>query len=276
MNKLFLLVVSLFIVITATTVAGEEYRQIEVRNGGAIHGTVSLSGQPPAPETVAVSSDAAACGKNKSLESVIVGPNGGLKNVIVSLEGITQGKKMPAQVTAEMDQEKCEYAPHIVVLPKGATLNIVNSDPVMHNVHAYDLTRVTKDEPTPPTLFNIAIPVKGMKIAKAIPQAGLYRFLCDAGHPWMNAYVLVTEHPYFAVTDEKGQYTIDNIPAGTYTLRVWHEGLCKIHLATKSYAPGKPFDESRKVTVTSGGRLQQDFKLDVRQAERTEAKLTSH
>ena len=275
MNR-FLLALSLFAISLVSQLAAQDYREIDVRNGGAIRGVITLSGQPPAPDTVTVSSDATACGKNKSLESVIVGPNGGLKNVIVSLQGITQGKKMPAHISAEMDQEKCEYAPHIVVLPKGATLDIVNSDAVMHNVHAYDLTRATKDQPAPPTLFNIAIPVKGMKIAKVMPQAGLYRFLCDAGHPWMNAYVLVTEHPYFAVTDEKGQYLIDNIPTGTYTVNIWHEGLCKIHATTKSYAPGKPYEDSRKVTVSAGATSQQDFKLKVRPDETKEAKLTSH
>jgi len=256
-------------------IAGDSYKEIDVKNGGTIRGTVTLKGSPPPPEVIPVSKDAATCGKTKTLQSVITGKNGGLKNVVVGLDGIQEGKRMPRDVKVELDQMKCEYSPHILILPKDGTLEMVNGDSLLHNVHAYDLTAKNDTQTGPPTLFNIAMPFKGLKIAKPMNSTCLVRLLCDAGHPWMNAYVLVTEHPYFAITDENGNFTLDDVPPGTYTVHIWHEGLAKIETATKSYRASKPCSGTRKVTVTSGATASLNFTVTVNpQSGPQEAQLT--
>lgn len=240
-------------------IADDVYREIDVKNGGTIRGTVVLKGTPPPPEVIPVSRDVSSCGKTKMLQSLVTGKNGGLKNVIVGLEGVKEGKPMPRDVQIEIDQLTCEYAPHILIVPRNASMGIKNGDSLLHNVHAYDLTGESDPQVGPPTLFNIALPVKGMKIARPMSQAGLVRLLCDAGHPWMNAYVLVTEHPYFTITDENGNFTLDNVPPGTYNITAWHEGLAKVEETTKSYKPGSACHTARKVTVSAGATATADF-----------------
>lgn len=274
MRNSFVSGVCLVIVLAAALpLMAQSYKEIEVKNGGSIHGVVTLKGTPPPPEEIPVLKDSAVCGKSKTLESLIVGASGGVKNVIVGLEGITQGKEMVRDIKLTIDQMKCEYSPHIVILPKGADLHIVNSDALLHNVHAYDLTTKSDDQTGPPTLFNIALPLKGMNIAKPMSQSGLVRILCDAGHPWMNGYVLVTEHPYFAITDEGGHFEMDDVPAGTYTITMWHEGLAKIEKTTKSYVASEACKSTRKVTVTPGVVANVNFALTLKEANLQETLL---
>lgn len=266
---------TIFLVSASPLISQASYKEIEVKNGGTIHGSVTLKGTPPAPEEIPVSKDAAICGKSKSLESLSVGTKGGVKNVIVGLEGITQGKKIVRDINLTIDQIKCEYAPHIVIVPKGADLHIANGDSLLHNVHAYDLTAESDEQTGPPTLFNIALPLKGMKIARPMSQSGLVRILCDAGHPWMNAYVLVTEHPYFTITDEAGNFTLENVPPGTYTITMWHEGLAKVEKTTKAYSSSGAGKTARKVTVTPGATVNVNFTLTLNEKSNPQETLLS-
>jgi len=93
----------------------------------------------------------------------------------------------------------------------------VNSDAVLHNVHA------VATGPTPATVFNLAMPFKGQKLPIPMRKPGLMKLQCDAGHTWMSGYIYVFEHPYYAVTDEKGAFTIKDVPPGDYTVEMWHE-----------------------------------------------------
>lgn len=254
-------------------IAEGTYKEIEVKNGGVIHGRVLLKGTPPPPEVIPVSKDMASCGKEKTLSSLTIDKNGGVQDVIVGLDGVTEGKKMPRDVKVQLSQMKCEYTPHILIVPRDGTMEIVNDDALLHNVHAYDMSGKSDAQTGPPTMFNIALPVKGMKIAKPMSQAGLLRMLCDAGHPWMNAYALITEHPYFTITDATGAFTLDNVPPGTYSISVWHEGLAEVLEATKSYKASEACHTTRKVTVTPGGTVNVDFTMTVSQGNSKEAQL---
>jgi hypothetical protein len=99
----------------------------------------------------------------------------------------------------------------------GTKIEIRNSDPILHNTHSYlEGTR---------TLFNLALPLQGQKIKRKMKKPGLVNLKCDAGHTWMSAYIVVRDDPYFAVTDEKGEFSISDIPPGTYQLKAWHETL---------------------------------------------------
>jgi hypothetical protein len=96
----------------------------------------------------------------------------------------------------------------------GTPLTLMNNDAILHNVHANE---------TGMTVFNVAMPIKGQKLPIPMRKPGLMKLQCDAGHTWMNGWIYVFEHPYFAVTDDKGAFTIKDVPPGEYTVELWHE-----------------------------------------------------
>src|SRR5262245_37470873 len=109
----------------------------------------------------------------------------------------------------------CRYSPRILALQKGERLRIRNNDPKLHIPHSYHEGR---------TVFNLSLPFKGTIIdaTSRIRQAGVLKVVCDT-HAWMLAYIHVFDHPYYAITDERGMFAISNLPAGTYVLKAWHE-----------------------------------------------------
>lgn len=182
--------------------------------GSAVVGTVRYTGPARTPTPMPVKHDGHACGKSQPDESLLVDGQGRVRNAVVSLEGV---KDAPAPVpgTADLDQKGCRFEPHVQAVAAGSTLVIHNSDGVFHNVHGFH-------EGT--TLFNLAMPRPKMQIKRKLAKPGANFFRCDAGHGWMSAHVWTFSHPYFAVTDEQGRFTLKDVPPGTYTLRVWHEG----------------------------------------------------
>ena len=252
----------LSLLLTAGVVLSQTtYREIEVKNGATIRGTVRFSGKVPTPELIPVSRDTATCGKNKQITSLVTGKGNGLKDSFVFLEGISAGKKWLAGAIPKLDQRKCEYEPHVLVMRAGENVEIANSDSLLHNVHAYGLNAKDPNQSGTPTLFNIALPVQGLKIPRTMVKPGMVMTLCDAGHPWMNAFVLVADNPYFAMTDENGSFVLDAVPSGTYTVKMWHEGIGKFEKATKAFVPGKPFEQEKKVTVEAGKAITLNFDL---------------
>ena len=163
-------------------------------------------------------------------------------------------------MTATLEQRQCEYVPHVMILPIGAQLEIVNSDAVLHNVHAYFM----RDQPD--SLFNIAQPKRSLRrVVRLIPTAGLLMITCDI-HPWMNAYIRVAEHPYFAVTDEEGHYVLDNVPPGSYKIRMWHEGVAVIDRElerdrVRKYQFEEPYEVMKDVRVPPKATVSVDFEL---------------
>lgn len=181
---------------------------------GSLKGTVKLIGKAPAAKEINMKADpyCAKQGGGKE-EEAVVGPAGQLKNVVVR---IAKGAPAAAAPTTDvvLDQKGCTYHPHVVVAQAGQTVTIKNSDETLHNVHTYK---------GPATLFNQA-QVFGMPpIKKKAPSVGdIVKFKCDV-HPWMTAYLVVTDNPFFAVTDADGTFTVPNVPPGKYTVEAWHE-----------------------------------------------------
>ena len=189
--------------------------------GGAgsasVQGTVRFDGTAPSPEAVQMAADPVCQQQHASpvySEEAVVNENGTLKHVFVYVkEGVTG--VFPAPTTpVVLDQSGCWYLPHVFGIQVNQPLEIVNSDPTLHNVNA---------KPGQNRPFNIAQPVKGMKASKtfATPELGV-KFKCNV-HPWMSAYGHVMAHPYFSVSGSDGAFAITGLPAGTYVLEAWHE-----------------------------------------------------
>jgi plastocyanin len=178
---------------------------------------VRLSGTPPTPALAETTpSSAAACGDKVPDRSLIVGEGGALAHVVVSL---ADGAELPAGASlsppAFLDQKRCSYEPPALAARAGSTLEVRNSDPVMHNVRAVAGAQ---------SLFNVAMPLEGVSLRKPLPVTpGTVQVKCDV-HPWMRAVVRTFNHPYFTTTDAQGRFRLE-VPAGTHTVVLWHERL---------------------------------------------------
>ena len=196
---------------------GEAYEAIQVQNGGKITGTVQLAGPMLAPEQLQITRDQGVCGTGSRLsDALIVSPERGIKNVVVSLANISKGKPQPAlPENPRLVQEQCWFSPHVLLVPAASTVDLFNNDNVMHNIHT-----VSQINPS----INKAHPTFRKKLNFALRKPEMIQAKCDI-HPWMSAWFIVTAHPYYAVTEANGAFTLTDVPPGTYTLQAWHETL---------------------------------------------------
>jgi plastocyanin len=195
-------------------------QRVDTAKAGTIKGKVAFQGQAPQNPTISMVSDPVCAGAHKEPPTgqTYMVKDGGLDNVFVYIKdgmGAQYVFDAPTQ-PVKIDQRGCEYVPHVVGVRVGQPLEITNSDSTMHNVHGMPQTNQE---------FNYGQPVPGMKNAVTFtaPEV-LIPFKCDV-HGWMNAYVGVLDHPYFAVTDADGKFDIKTLPPGTYTIEAWHEKL---------------------------------------------------
>lgn len=190
---------------------------VAVSAGGAVGGTVTYLGAPPAPKKLAVTKDVAVCGQAEHLdESLLVGAKKGIRYVIVSMVDVKGGKSLQSLGTEfVLDQKGCSYQPHVSLLPVNTPLQILNNDGILHNIHTFS----TKNTPA-----NIAQPKFKKKMEKSFTASENISVKCDV-HAWMSAWIKVVDHPYHAVTDANGKYTITDVPPGTYTVEFWQETL---------------------------------------------------
>ena len=212
--------------------AAGAYREGAVSGGGRVGGLVKYAGPIPEPYLIWVKKDVEVFGEKVSDERLLVSPAGNVQNVVVTLEGISSGKAWPAANPA-LDNRGGRFVPHVQVARRGTQLAIVNSDPVLHNTHGFQESR---------TVFNRALP-KGVRIKQTLERPGILEAMCDV-HDWMNAWVVVLDHPYFAVTGQDGAYEITDIPPGTYRLSAWHEKMGRLE---------------QRVTVAAGASVQVHF-----------------
>lgn len=193
------------------------YNEVEVTDGGTIVGTVKFDGDIPAAKLLKIDKDEQTCGHDnkQSEELVINGESKGIKNVVVSLVDIAAGKKAEV-TTAVLDQKECLFMPHVLAVPVGSSVDFLNSDNVMHNLHSWSIRNPG---------FNEGVSGGG-KMAKKFDIPEIVKITCDV-HKWMSAFVVVKPNPYFAVTDENGSFKIENVPAGSYKIEAWQEKLGK-------------------------------------------------
>lgn len=240
------------------------YQIVGVKDGGSITGQVTFAGPVPKLEPVKISKDKDFCGEMVPSRALRVSPeNRGVANTVVFLEGITQGKKPhPRQEKALLDNVKCRFEPHVLALMQRGKLAVKNTDPKLHNTHAYLVQAYPQKKRT---VLNLALPLQDQVIKKRIRKAGVVWIQCDA-HSHMQAWLHVFAHPYFAVTDRDGRFTISNVPPGKYTIKAWHEGW---KVLRKEVARGKAerivYDDprvlSQDVTVAPKGQVKVTFEL---------------
>lgn len=201
---------------------------------GDVEGKITYNGAPPKLSPMKTNRDQKVCGNEIPDESVEV-KGKALENVVVTVEG--PGIQKPAPVSVRLDQHECRYHPHVSAAPVGSTVDIVNSDPLLHNIHGYLGQQ---------TLFNVAMPLKGQQIPKPLPKKGLVHVKCDV-HSWMSGWIVVTDGLY-AVVGPDGAFSIKNVPAGSYTVQAWHE-----KLGSKTQTVNVPATGPAKVDFDFGG-----------------------
>ncbi len=186
---------------------------------GVIAGTVRLEGTPPDAPMIRMDGDKRCAGlvpgATRAMESYGVGPGGTLANVFVYVKSGLDGRSFPVpQTPVVLDQQRCWYEPRVVGVRVGQPLEVRNSDPLLHNVRADSAV----NEP-----FNQGQPVQGVRYSHTFStEEVMVPMKCDV-HAWMQAWIGVVDHPYFAVTGPDGAFSLPNLPAGNYTVEAWHE-----------------------------------------------------
>lgn len=261
---------------TVLPVVSMAYEVIDVQNGGTVTGTVTLTGAVPEPKgfNLITFPDPAYCGRISNgrgwrlLRDFVVDARGGLKDAIVLLEGVESGKPFETSVPL-IEARDCMFLPFMTIVRNGHAVEVVNMDPVMHDIQGYE----TSLQAGARVLFNTPLvmnhqhrrgdlharhnhaPGKSL-VGPVYLNKGRRTFYMQCGfHAYMESWAMAVNNPYYALTDEQGTFSIDNIPPGTYQLVVWHP----------QTGPGV----STTVTIESRGKVTQDLSLEAPKGNRT-------
>lgn len=187
---------------------------------GTVTGTITYVGAVPALRPLDVAAEPICAKKHATVpnEMLVLGSGNTMANVMVRVvSGLPAGKTWPAPATpVVMDQQGCQYVPHVMGIMVGQPFKVLNNDGVLHNVHA--LPNVNQQ-------FNMAMPPTRKEATATFGKAeGMFVIKCDV-HPWMRSYIGVMSNPFFAITKSDGKFEIPNLPPGTYEIEAWHERL---------------------------------------------------
>ena len=211
--RLFLILVSLFACDALALPADSAL--VNAAAGGKIIGVVSVAGELAKPKPLPVFKSRSFCGASVPNETMLVSADGQLRNAVVILRPLNAAVVAAQPAKIALDNQQCAFAPHVQVAPLGSELLLKNSDPILHTVHA----RLGRE-----TLFNIGLP-HWRRVSKLLDRAGIIRIDCDVLHTWMSAVIVVTDSPYYFVSNDKGEFFFDGIPSGDYEIEIWHERL---------------------------------------------------
>lgn len=219
---------------------GKRYEAADVENGGTIVGVVRFDGKVPTRKTLKVTTSDQPCHREPILSEVlVVSGDKGVQWAVASIKGIRRGKPFPTEDPdnpIRLDQKGCRFIPHVLLAPQGQTLKILNSDGVLHNVHSH----AKKNR-----AFNKAQPAKVKQLDASFKRPERVRISCDV-HSWMGAWIVVTGHPYHAVTGSDGTFRLEDVPPGNYVVEIWHETLGT---------------QTKELTVSPGVETQVEFVL---------------
>jgi hypothetical protein len=224
------------------------YEEVAVHDGGSVSGTITLVGDVPKPKGYNLTTlpDQLYCGRISDgqgwriLQPFQVGPTGQFRDVVVYLEGIDKGKAFDEGSVPQIEAKDCLFLPFTTVVRDDQTVKVVNMDPVMHDIQAYETSHLGAR-----VLFNVPLPMNPQhpRNFKDRSDAALYHkhmagppmkqlvnlskgrriFVMQCGfHAYMESWGLAVTNPYFAKTDEQGRFTLTDVPPGTYKLVVWH------------------------------------------------------
>ncbi len=217
------------------------YTKQDVPNGGALSGKISFNGKVPDSMKISIEKNPEVCGTGvREIKEVTVDGNGGLESAVVFFKKVSAGTPWNVPNGGwHLNQKTCTVLPWVQVIEDKSELEVVNHDPVLHNIHTYELIPAGK-RVVRVTMFNEAQPTQGFTFKKKVRmrRGNTIKVECDA-HNFMHAYMLALKNPYYAITSADGTYSIDKIPAGKYSVIVWHSKLGVI---------------SKKIEIGSGGK----------------------
>jgi hypothetical protein len=275
-----LLSLCLMLAVVGGGAAAFGYDVIDVDHGGVIEGTVTLEGAVPEPKgfNLITFPDPQYCGRISNgkgwrlLHDFVVGPTGGLKDAIVLLEGVEAGKPFELSVPL-IEARDCMFQPFVTIVRNGHAVEVVNMDPVMHDIQGYE----TSLEAGARVLFNTPLvmnqqhhrgdlhaihnhaPGKSL-VGPIYLNKGRRTFYMQCGfHAYMESWAMAVNNPYYALTDENGRFSLDQVPPGTYQLVVWHP----------QTGPGV----SKTITVKADGKLTEILSLPAPKGHRSAFKV---
>jgi len=193
--------------------------QAETSPGANLQGRILYRGPIPPAETQAIAQDKETCGATHQLFPVVVSDDGGLAQAVVSVEGLGDTPVSSKEDLVIVRNDKCRFQPHIAVGSIKQHLEVQNNDPILHNTHIRTKKRA---------FFNVVLLPHSQGIKKVLKEPGLMTIACNK-HPFMMGYVQVFDHPYYALTDSQGAFSVPNLPPGTHRLSIWHKTLGTIH-----------------------------------------------
>lgn len=184
---------------------------------GTLSGKIKYLGEAPKLQKLMVIKDVKVCAKMDHFdERLVVDEEKGIKDVVVWLDNVEGGKSLDSLAEEFiLDQRVCAYNPHVLIVPVNRPVKILNNDKILHNIHTYGV----KNKPV-----NLAQPRFKKTIKMTFTKPEKVQVRCDV-HGWMSAWIIAAEHAYYTVTNEKGEYSLDGIPPGKYTLNFWQESL---------------------------------------------------
>jgi hypothetical protein len=251
------------------------YDEIPVTDGGSISGRVTMIGAKPTPKgyNLITFPDPVYCGRISTgtgwriLDEFSMGPGNGLKDVVVVLTDATKGKPFKFEPLT-IEARDCRFLPFVTVVKDGADVVVMNMDPVMHDIQAYETSQLG-----PRVLFNTPLPMNphhkrvvtaeshehlpGQPVKESIHMTkGRRFFVMQCGfHAYMESWGFAVDNPYYALTGDGGTFTLTDVPPGEYTLMVWH--------------PGVGTTLQKTVTVTEKGVTTADFSFDAPKGRRS-------
>lgn len=263
--KVFL-ITGLCMIFSASSAWG--YAVKEIADGGTVEGTVTLSGAVPDPKAynLVIFPDPEYCGRISNgngwrlLRDFLVNEQGRVMNVVVLLEGVKEGKPFSLSVP-RVEARDCRFSPFTTIVRSGHGIEVVNMDPVMHDIQAYETSTAMGTR----VLFNSPLPFNqrhrrgdlhathdhrpGTSLVRQFQLSKKRRtFVMQCGfHAYMQSWAIAVDNPYYVLTDENGRFSLEDVPPGTYDLRAWHPGIKQVM--------------KKPVTIEPGGNLTIDFQL---------------
>jgi len=227
------------------------YDVVAVAEPGVLKGTVRFTGTPPRLEPITVGKHREVCGDRKAPEALVLGRERGVQGSVILVDGVSRGKAPAAEVL--LDSAQCAFVPHVTATVPGERARVKNADALVHNPHGLAGTA---------TVFNVALPRDQMiDITRRLTRPAVVRVVCDV-HPHMLAWLVVHDSPYYAVTDERGSFSIDGLPPGRYKVTMWHEGFRPRGVDGDGHRLyDEPRTRTKDVAIAPGGTATIDFEL---------------